>query len=352
MDQGYKTHFTEHVQRIVAAGSVGADGYVDACICKITDRRKSIAKLRVRSRIRDDSRPAARNNVDVIILHLDTVGKDRVVTQEPKVIQVSDRCLSVLLPAIIHLIKAFGQMRLAQHPALLRFLNDLSEKLRPAAVDRVRRENELQQVTLIFFHLIDGLGKTAPAIRIQVLSDQTSSDIAADTRFARRPTGLLGEHMHVDKAGRAGAQHLHHGKKVGPVSAFLRQCVLDGHDSFKEPLFKVNVVGIVSHDSHVRMCVHIDEAGHDKAAACIDDLKVIGSLVRGEPDRITNYVNISLFDGQDTVLISHDLPAGNLVIHKNLFALCRFSYISQPSTYSIEGFPSILACGAYILIMF
>ena len=318
MDQGYKTHFTEHVQRIVAAGSVGADGYVDACICKITDRRKSIAKLRVRSRIRDDSRPAACDNVDVVILHLDAVGKDRVVAQEPEIIQVSDRCLSVLLPAIIHLIKAFGQMRLAQHPALLRFLDDLSEKLRPAAVDRVGRENELQQVTLIFLLLLDSLREATPAIRIQVLSDQTSTDIAADSRLARRPAGLLVEHMHVDEAGRACAQHLHHGQKVGPVSTFLRQRILNGHDSFKEPLVKVDVVGIVSHNSHIRMCVHIDEAGHDKTAACIDNLEVIGSFVRGEPDRITNNINVFLFDGQDTVHICHDLSAGNLIIHKNL----------------------------------
>ena len=72
------------------------------------------------------------------------------------------------------------------------------------------------------------------------------------------------------------------------------------------------------------MCVHIDEAGHDKAAACIDNLEVIGSFVRGEPDRVTDYINISLFDSQDTVHMCHDLSAGNLIIHKYLSLFAAF----------------------------
>ena len=210
------------------------------------------------------------------------MGEDRLFPEKTGIPHDFDRCSSKLFDRVADLRLALRQVRLAQHPTLLRLFRHLTKKLFGTGVNCVRGQNKFQHVTAVFLLLVNAPLKAAESVCIEIFPDQSSADIAAHAGSIRGPAGLLMIHMHINKARRSGADHFHASEERCPVGSLHRKPVFDRHAAIKKPLGKVDVIRIVPKKRHVSMRVHIDKAGHDQPARSIDRLEIT-EVFRGCP---------------------------------------------------------------------
>ena len=137
------------------------------------------------------------------------MGEDRLFPEKTGIPHDFDRCSSKLFDRVADLRLALRQVRLAQHPALLRLFRHLTKKLFGTGVNCVRGQNKFQHVTAVFLLLVNAPLKAAESVCIEIFPDQSSADIAAHAGSIRGPAGLLMIHMHINKARRSGADHFH-----------------------------------------------------------------------------------------------------------------------------------------------
>ena len=244
------------------------------------------------------------------------MGQDRLLIEKTDVIEKLHRGLPVLLQAVFHFIHTLRDVDVLQHSAFLRLLVKLHKELFRAAVDRVGGDHESQEIAVIFRLLVQHLLKTDHPVGCKVASDEAPADDAAHAGVPGGLRGLALEHVHVVEAGGAGPDHLLDGEEGGPVGALLGQPVLDRHAALKEPLVKVHVVGVVAHDGHIGVGVHVDKARHDELVLRVDDL--IGSQFfcrrcRDDPSVRDKEV---LFDDVQGFIFQDEHPSVfNMILH-------------------------------------
>ncbi len=82
--------------------------------------------------------------------------------------------------------------------------------------------------------------------------------------------------VHVPEPDGPGPDHLHAGQAGAPVDVLGGQLRLGRPDVTLQPLHQRQVVGVAAEEGHRRVRVAVDESGHDRGPAPVEDLVAVG----------------------------------------------------------------------------
>jgi uncharacterized protein YegL len=90
---------------------------------------------------------------------------------------------------------------------------------------------------------------------------------------------------------------------------------IDRHHAVKEPLRKIHIIGIIAHDGHIGVRVHIDQARHDQVFPGIDRLKGLILPEGLKRDAAVTDIEIRILYGKMVSVLQENFSIGDLIIH-------------------------------------
>ena len=148
MDEGYKTHFVDQVQRVVAGCSVGSYTYVDAFFKHFGNWSKSVSELHVTGRVCYNAYIVFFQNVHIIVVDLNTVSCNKRIFKKTGAFCKFNGAATIIFPAVFNLGHTFGQMHMYAHVLLRCFFCDDLKICFIAGVGSMRPQPEGESVTV------------------------------------------------------------------------------------------------------------------------------------------------------------------------------------------------------------
>ena len=326
------THRLEHVEVVVARGTVGAECQVHAGRQILQHRCGAAGQLHIALWVMRDADIVLLQDRDVVVGHPDAVGGHRLRSPEAERLEVAGGRVLVFVARRLHLVLRFRQVDEDRHVVLAAECRRGLQRGGIERVHRVRRHGGDDQRVVLEL-LDEGFGTRQPLgrrLRIghRELDDRLAED-TAQARFLRGLRDLVLEVIHVGVGRGARLDHLQRSQPRPRADEVRRHRLrLGREDVLLQPVHQREVVGEATEHHHRRVGVGIDQAGQDDLVARIDRLR--GVVARRDLGGGADVDDVEAVDGDGAgrehlarIVLGEDRAADDHERHRAARALCR-----------------------------
>ena len=268
LQEGRRAQLLEHVEVVVRAGAVGADGHQRTRGAQPLDGRHAARNLHVALRVVRHGHAPPGQRADVAVGDMDAVCTDGLVVEHTQCIEVLDGCRSVFFAHDTHLVLRLGDMGHEMQPPFAGQLLAAPQVFGRHGIRRMGCEGNLYAVAVSSQR--NGLLRLG-----QHLVDIVVEIVAAQHRADAQPPGDLHAAVlvviHVHERGDAAQEHLDDAERHAQRHVVGRLARLERPYIVVEPLHQGDIVGITALQRHGGVAVGIDKPRHQQPARAVDD---------------------------------------------------------------------------------
>ena len=271
LQEGRRAHLLEHVEIVVGAGAVGADGHQRTRGAQPLDGRHAARNLHVALRVVRHGHAARGQRRNVGVGQIDAVCADGAGVEHAQRVEVFDGRHAVFLAHDAHLVLRLGDMGHQVQSVPLGRLFAAPQVFGRHGVGRMGCEGDPDPVAAGGeFHRLPHFGKHLFDVAVKIVAAQHRTDAQPLGHFDAAVLVVI----HIHERGHAAQQLLDNAESHSQRHVVGRLPRFERPDIVVKPLHQGDIVGITALQRHGGVAVGIDKPRHHKPARAVDDPRV------------------------------------------------------------------------------